>query len=319
MGDDMNAEHKDQQVVVGYDASRESDFALQWAARVAQRRQCALLIVSATGVDQTSVELARPGIQEMYLRQAQRTSEAGAEQARRIADDIDIQSISSPGDAASALIESAEKASLLVIGHRARGLLPDLILGSVAFKVTHHANCPVAVIRRSPRPLPSMEYPVVAGVDGSEHGVRALQEAARLAADTGSFLRIVVAWRRPNWKLWARASSLNILAEIPESPPPADDQGHDDPVYQQIVADTEQQAQKIARQAAEQVLKRYPALKIEQIIREGAADQAILSAATDASMIAVGARGLGGLQALHLGSISRKVMQRAECAVYVVR
>lgn len=314
----MNAEHNNQQVVVGYDASRESDFALQWAARVAQRRQCSLLIVSATEVDQSSVELARPGIQEMYLRQAQHTAESGADQARQIAD-LDIQAEGRPGDAANALIESAEHASLLVIGHRARGVLPDIILGSVAFKVTHHANCPVAVIRRSPRPLPSMEYPVVAGVDGSAYGVRALQEGARLAADTGSFLRIVVAWKRPNWNLWSLATSLNPLAEKSEGAPQTDHPGHDDPVYQQIVADTEQQAQTIARQAAEQVRQRYPALKIEQIISEGAADQAILSAAADASMIAVGARGLGDLQALHLGSISRKVMQRAECAVYVVR
>lgn len=314
----MSENHPDQQVVVGYDDSRESEFALEWAARVAQRRRCPLLVVSATGVEDTSVELARPGIQEMYVRQAQRVAEAGAAQAKAFAD-VPIQPMGQPGSAANALINCAHPTTLLVIGHRARGLLPDTILGSVAFKLTSHAPCPVAVVRKSPRPLPSMAHPIVVGVDGSQYGIRALQEAARLAADTGSFLRIVVAWKRPNSSLWALASSLNPLAEKETENPPAADPASDVGMYEQVVADTAQRASDIALQAASYVREHHPGLKTEQVISEEPADQAILASASDASLIAVGARGLGDLQGLQIGSISRKVMQRAECAVYVVR
>lgn len=309
----MSATEKIQQVVVGFDGSREGDFALEWAARVAQRRSCPLLIVSATGVDPTSVELARAGIQEMYLRQAQHIAESGISRARMFTD-TEVRASGQPGGAANALIETAENATLLVIGHRTRGILPDIILSSVAFKVSSHATCPVAVIRKSPRPLPSPVFPVVVGVDGSKFGVRALDEAAHLAADTGSFLRIVVAWKRPNWDLWSLASSLR-----PGGTETGAIDADNEHIYQEVIADTERQAASIASQAADHVHQRYPDLKTEQVIAEGPADQAILSAAADASMIAVGARGLGDLPGLQIGSISRKVMQRAECAVYVVR
>ncbi|WP_322996647.1 universal stress protein [Castellaniella sp.] len=256
---------------------------------------------------------ARPGIQEMYLRRAQQLAESGIPRARMFTD-TEVRASGQPGDAANALVEGADHATLLVIGHRTRGILPDIILGSVAFKVTSHATCPVAVVRKSPRPLPSDKFPVVVGVDGSKFGVRALDEAAHLAAETNSFLRIVVAWKRPNWDLWSLASSLR----------PADnrslaDQAADEKIYQQVVADTSRQAETIAQQAIDQIQQRYPDLRTESVITEGPADQAILAAASDASMIAVGARGLGDLPGLQIGSISRKVMQRAECAVYVVR
>jgi nucleotide-binding universal stress UspA family protein len=262
-------------IVVGYDGSDESDFALQWAARVAQRRRCPLQVVSATEIDRTRVDLASPEREESYLRQAQQTAEAGAQRAREIAG-IEVQAAGWAGDAANSLLESAQHAALIVVGHRARGVLPDTVLGSVAFKLSHHAPCPVAVVPRSPRPLPSMEHPVVAGIDGSDHAERALQEAARLAADTGSWLRIVVAGEP-------------------------------------------RQAQQLASQAAARVQARHPTLTVRPAIDEEPADQAILAQSRDASLIVVGARGLGGLQGLLLGSVSKKVMQGAECAVYVVR
>ncbi len=186
----MNENNTNLPVIVGYDTSPESAFALEWATRVAQHRGCALRVISAADIDLSSIELARPGIQEMYLDQARQQAQEGADLAKTFAAGILVTSEGQPGSAAGALVNASRQGSLLVVGHRARGLLPDMLLGSVAFKATHHAACPVAIVRKSPRPLPCATYPVVAGVDGSEHGTHALQEAARLAADTGSFLRI---------------------------------------------------------------------------------------------------------------------------------
>lgn len=314
----MNANDTNLPVIVGYDTSRESAFALEWAARVAQRRGCALRVISAADIDLSSVELARPGIQEMYLNQARRQAQEGADLARTFAAGIEIISEGQPGSAAGALVNASRQGSLLVVGHRARSLLSDTLLGSVAFKATHHSACPVAIVRKSPRPLPSATYPVVVGVDGSEHGTHALHEAARLAADTGSFLRIVVAWERPSWELWSLAASRQHLSNKDGAR-----RGYSDAeiplVYDKIVAEIEQRAQQVAQRASDEVRQRHPDLRTELHIGEGAADHIIIEASADASMIAVGARGLGDLQSLHLGSISRKVMQKAECAVYVVR
>lgn len=314
----MNENHTNLPVIVGYDASSESTFALEWAARVAQQRGCGLRVISAADLDPSSIELAHTDIQDMYLRQARQQAQAGADLAKTFAAGIGITSEGQPGSAAGALVNASRQGALLVVGHRALGARPDTLLGSVAFKATHHAACPVAIVRQSPRPLPCATHPVVVGADGSENGTRALLEAARLAADTGSFLRIVVAWQRPSQTRWALVISQRALPNEDGS-----QRGYTDAeitlLYDKIIAELEQRAQRVAQQATDAVRQRHPDLRTELHISEGAADHVILEASTDASMIAVGARGLGDLQNLHLGSISRKVMQKAECAVYVVR
>lgn len=47
--------------------------------------------------------------------------------------------------------------------------------------------------------------------------------------------------------------------------------------------------------------------------------RALLDAAEDASTVVVGARGLGGVKGLLLGSVSRQVVERAPCTVVVAR
>ncbi|MCK9515758.1 MAG: universal stress protein [Ottowia sp.] len=320
-------------VVVGYDTSRESEFALKWAAEVAQRRAVSLIVVHATSVEHPAVEMARAGILEMYQQRAQEIAEQGAAQARTLAS-IQVTAAGVQSGAAAALVDYSRRASLVVVGHRGRSLLSGALLGSDAAAVATHAACPVAVIRQSPRPLPSMQHPVVVGVDGSEHSTRALDEAALLAEDTGSFLRVVVAWRPPEKHLWsglfaqrqappagahadkAAPVALPGAEAFPQAWRSADEQAG---LYDQLASDVAERAAETARWATERVHARHPDLKVEQVVSEGRAAQAIVAAAADASMIAVGARGHGDLKTLLLGSVSRKVMQRAECAVYVIR
>lgn len=317
------------QVVVGYDASKESIYALEWAARVAQRRGVPLCVVHSTGVVRPGVELARAGILEMYQRRAQEIAEEGAGRARKLVQgQVEVTAAGVQSGIGAALVEYSRRASLVVLGHRGRSMLTDALLGSAAFTVATHAACPVAVIRSSPRPLPSMQYPIVVGFDGSVDGLRALDEAALLAADTGSFLRIVVAWERPEKSLWSSVFSRQS-AELPDASKAESDNsvfpsswqspGVDADVYREVVADIAARAADTAKTAVERVQAGYPDLKVEQVVTEGLAPLVIVNAAADASMIAVGARGYGDLQSVLLGSVSRRVIQRAECAVYVIR
>lgn len=305
-------------IVIGYDTSRESELALEWAASVAQRRGVTLTVVHATGVEHAGVDLARTGVLEMYRQRAQTIAEKGARRARQHAD-INVTAIGIHRGAAAALTDYSHNAALIVIGHRSRGMLSDTLLGSVAFTVTTHAACPVAVIRGALRPLPSLDHPVVVGLDGSEHSTPALDEAAFLAADTHSFLRIVVAWRQPEANLWSNRAAYQSASDTDVSVGADRDAAADGNIYQQIVTGLAQRAADTAQWAVDHVRERYPELRVEPVIAENEAEQAIIDAATDASLIVVGARGFSDIKSLLLGSVSRKVMQRAQCAVYVVR
>jgi nucleotide-binding universal stress UspA family protein len=54
------------------------------------------------------------------------------------------------GGAASALIDAAKDATLVVVGSRGLSRAHELILGSVSHQVVHHSPCPVVVIRAVP-------------------------------------------------------------------------------------------------------------------------------------------------------------------------
>ena len=61
--------------------------------------------------------------------------------------DVTIEQRLVEGPAASALIEAAKEAELLVVGSRGHGGFTELLLGSVSQQVANHAPCPVVIVR----------------------------------------------------------------------------------------------------------------------------------------------------------------------------
>lgn len=281
-------------VIVGYDGSAESRIAVEWAVAVANRRGAPLQVLAATGVADAGDLGSESDLASVGDRLAERLAEEGAALAREQGA-ADVTAVGASGGAAAALVDASDGAQLVVVGHRGLGRLRSTRLGSVAFQVSTHAKCPVAVVRHSLRPLPTAEFPSVVGVDGSESSNIALDQAADWAADAGSLLRIVVAWRRPR---------------VHRGGDPAGAAGQHE---------LAQRAADLAATAAARVHSGHPDLRIEQVVAEGRASDVIVDAAADASLIIVGARGRGDFASLLLGSVSREVIQQADCAVYVVR
>lgn len=62
---------------------------------------------------------------------------------------IQVETLLKLGDHAQVLIETANKGDYELIMMGSRGLSPfkELLLGSVSYKVMHHAKCPVMVVR----------------------------------------------------------------------------------------------------------------------------------------------------------------------------
>lgn len=300
-------------VVAGYDGSAESEAAVRWAAAVAHRRGVSLRVVTATGVNPSSPAAYRVGV-DFGAHRARRMAEDGVQIAREAAP-AQVEAMGIEQGAVSALVEQSAAAQLIVLGHRGRGRLRGALLGSSAFSVAMHAHCPVAVVRGALRPLPSPEFPIVAAVDGSRGSLAAAKEAARLAAETGATLKIVVAYASSSSSPWLVAKhaggatvggEANVWAQQMEEPAREGNARR-------------REAARIAEEAAGAVGKEYPDVPVELVVIAGRPERAVVEAAEDASLIVMGARGRGDFASLLLGSVSRDVIQHADCAVYIVR
>lgn len=137
---------------------------------------------------------------------------------------------------------------------------------------------------------------ILAAVDGSAHGERALKTAAEIAAGLGATLLLVTIDEPGPLKGEAAAFA------------------HSENIDRRDVAHALLRAQ--AAIAAEAGAK-----KIETEIGSGEAAQGILEAADrhKADMIVLGARGLSDLKGLILGSVSHKVLNLTSRPCLIVR
>lgn len=138
-------------IVVGVDGSEPAKRALRWAIEEARLRGAKLAAVTAWHVPGYSygapgfVPILATSVDVAIREAAEAIANEAVEQAR--AAGLDAEAIITNGQAADVLLESAERASLLVVGSRGHGGFAGLLLGSVGQQCAHHASCPVAIIR----------------------------------------------------------------------------------------------------------------------------------------------------------------------------
>jgi len=139
---------------------------------------------------------------------------------------------------------------------------------------------------------------IVAGTDGSEKSLCAVEWAAREAVARGAALSIVAVPALPPRMAWQRTPA-----------------GTPDTVARTMVRSYERALTTAAGRAAEI----EPGLAIRTALLPGPPAHALCEAGERASMLVVGSRGGGGFAALVLGSVSRYVATHADCPVVVVR
>jgi nucleotide-binding universal stress UspA family protein len=141
---------------------------------------------------------------------------------------------------------------------------------------------------------------IVAGTDGSEESLRAVEWAARETARREAALRIVSV---P--VTWPYAGPRGKFSQV---------------IAPEIVAEAERKdAERALADAAKRAAWLAPALRVETAIIDGPPAQALLEAAADASLLVVGSRGAGGFAGMMLGSVSRYVATHAPCPIVVAR
>lgn len=135
---------------------------------------------------------------------------------------------------------------------------------------------------------------IVAAVDGSDNSIRAAKQALTLAETFGSVL----------WLVHAYPHTSDLLGY---------------PEFDRLVSRRKRAGQKVLDQVR-QALGDARVEIIEDLL-EAPEAEAILNVAASqrADLIVLGTRGLGSIEGLLFGSVSRKVVHHAPCSVLVVR
>ena len=141
--------------------------------------------------------------------------------------------------------------------------------------------------------------PIVAGTDGSEESLRAVDWAAREAALRGAPLRIV--------------GTAGIL---PRMSPRAGASGS---TYDTVTDVLDKDRDRALAAAAELAAKTAAGVLIDTDELTGPTAQAVTAAGSGALMLVLGSRGIGAFTALLLGSVSRYAAAHASSPVVVVR
>ena len=138
-------------ILVGVDGSKESRQAADYAAELAQAMGSQLVIVSVAYVP---VALGAPELvertsewqEEEKLHAAAVAKETGAAVARR---GVAIETIVQSGPPAETLADlaNAGEVDLVVVGHRGRGAITRLLMGSVADRLVQISPKPVLIVR----------------------------------------------------------------------------------------------------------------------------------------------------------------------------
>jgi nucleotide-binding universal stress UspA family protein len=201
------------------------------------------------------------------------------------------------GDAREEIMRMAEEwdADLVILGSRGLGRTEGFFLGTVSLAVVRHCTRPVLVVKGRTRTLSS----AIIALDGSEHSLNALRLFARWPRRAHLTLHMVgVAEPLP----FPRTAPKMIRGELNAAVAAAESERRE--VLEGALADGRNVL--AAGKATETLTSGDPAAELLRIANESAAD-----------LIVLGARGLGAVQRLLLGSVSEAVLRDAQCAVLI--
>jgi len=131
-------------VVVGVDGSQHSKRALAWAVDYAQLSGAPLRIICAWEIHGTfGGEVSFDDVD--FQQEAE--ERLAAVVAELVPNTMATESRAVEGHPSNVLTQESGHARLLVLGSRGRGGFANLLLGSITDYCSHHAKCPVVVVR----------------------------------------------------------------------------------------------------------------------------------------------------------------------------
>lgn len=269
-------------IVVGVDGSAESRRAVEWSVVLAREYDAEVDLVSVVGQGSEFLIYRDPATRIEQSELAAAKDALTLANARLLRAGFDPGVLLLRGDPARELSRYAHKkhADLIVVGNRGRGRIARGLLGSVASKVKDIASCDVLIARGSPPPVR-----LLAAIDGSPESKQAVALASRLADD------------------WAAEASVLLVV------PPPSFGGLKDAKFA------------YRRRFDPLNLPHLKDPKIRFELEFGRPADVILGRARlrQCNLILLGSRGLGKIERLLMGSVSRRVANEAKASVWIVR
>ena len=272
-------------VVVGVDGGVAAVQALDLAVEEAQRLGLPLHILHATGIGMLPWNPERLEAHEQIAVRCY-------DRAMRADPALSITYASQILPPAAALVAASETASLLVLGASDHARAAAVLLGT-SHQVAAHSRCPVMVAPQAT--TWSSTGPVVVGVDAAEHSVPAIAYAFAAASARQAELVAVHTW-------WRDEAGPFLPGSATEEE------------WTQV----EQTQQLMLAEMLAGWEDKYPDVKVTRTSVRGQAAVVLEQVSADAQLLVVGSRGRGGFTGLLLGSVSGRVLHRAQCPAVVV-
>lgn len=278
-------------IVVGVDGSEHSDRAVRYAVVEARRRGCGLLLVHA--IHETAPMAAMLPLYsiEAFTDVARRLVEDAERLALDVDPDVDVSTSVKAGSRTGVLVEAAENASLVVLGHRSRTFAGRIVTSSTTTGTAARAHCPVVSVPDTWVPGEERGR-IVVGVDESDASHDALDVAFREARLREARLIALHAWRLPA--------------------------AYDDVSFSQVsVDDWMAAARDLMEKTLEPFREVYPDVEVEIVLRHEFIGPALVAATETADLMVVGRRGHGAPLGVYLGSLARMLIREGRCPVEI--
>ena len=285
-------------IAVGLDGSPSSADALRWAVGLADASSATVRVISSWQMPLIASMPSMIGGLPSAAFMANQCSEHLADSLESAGVGADFPSEVREGNPGAVLVTESESADLVVLGRtgsgRRRGLarFAEVVLGSTARHVIHHAKGPVAIV-----PVKELwvDNPVVVvGVDGSPASHAALTWAI---ANLPEATEIHALRAIPSYIEGLLALEAGVVDRI-------------------IEASTAELAASIAASLAE--CDPAAAERVHShVVVENARD-ALVEPGFDIDLVVVGERGRSGVAGRLLGSVSDHVVRHATCPVIVI-
>ncbi len=283
-------------LLLSTDGSKFSEGAVREAVKLAKLYSSRLFVIS---VVETNPEYET--IAPQLVEKAEKETKGNLESVKSLAssEGVDCEIIARHSENPyESIVDEARKnkVDMIIMGRRGRTGLKRVLMGSVTARVIGHSPCNVLVVPQAARITCKK---ILVATDGSKYSLAAASEAVGIAKRCGAVLVVVSVVPSES------ASPFDIVRSDMQR----------DLIARKELDEAEKNISELSKLAERE------GIKAECLVVGGRPSEAIVDEAEKGNidLIVVGSHGRTGMERLLMGSVTERVVGRADCAVLVVK